>query len=173
MATISGMLPTLVTELSFIASVWLRKLLVCTVLIAAIFIHTSKQTAYDFSNGSKTAKYAHYPAYKYLYCVLWAVCAYTFFAAIYELMYGKNARKHVFLILLFCDTIMLTLLASATGTAGAVLYIGKKGNSRDGCSKICGVFDKFCRHIEVSFGMSVFACFLLVWIIIYSAGAIH
>ncbi|KAI3864167.1 hypothetical protein MKW98_031759 [Papaver atlanticum] len=172
MSNISGGLRRYLSEFSFIASVGLRKVLFWTVFMAAIFIYTSKQTEYDFSNGIKTAKFAHYPAYKYLLSVLWAVFAYTFFAAIYELTYGKTGKKHVLLSLLFCDTIMLALLSSATGTAGAVLYLGKKGNSHDGCSKICVVFDKFCRHMEVSFGMSIFACFFLVWIILYSAGAI-
>ncbi|RZC55498.1 hypothetical protein C5167_014350 [Papaver somniferum] len=167
MSNISGGLRRYLSEFSFIASVGLRKLLFWTVLVAAIVIHTSKQT-----EDEKTTNYTHYPAYKYLLSILWAVFAYTFFAAIYELIYGKTGKKHALLSLLFCDTIMLTLLASATGTAGAVLYIGKNGNSRDGCSKICAVFGRFCRHMEVSFGMSIFACFLLVWIILYSAGAI-
>ncbi|KAI3954468.1 hypothetical protein MKX01_031559 [Papaver californicum] len=70
------------------------------------------------------------------------------------------------------DAIILTLMASATGTAGAVLYIGTKGKSHDGWSKTCNVFDKFCRHMWASFALSIFAYFLLVWVIVYSAGAI-
>ncbi|KAI3855873.1 hypothetical protein MKW92_003127 [Papaver armeniacum] len=120
-----------------------------TVFVAAIVVHT-----------------------EYFLSVLWIVFAYTFFAAINSGICGRSGNKYFLLSLLFCDAIMLTLLASATGTAGAVLFIGTKGNSHDGWSKTCNVFDKFCRYMWASFGLSIFACFLLVWIIVLSAGAI-
>ncbi|KAI3864164.1 hypothetical protein MKW98_031756 [Papaver atlanticum] len=157
---------------SITASLGVRKLLFWTVFVAAIVVHTSKQTVDDYSYGSKTTKYTHYPAYKYFLSVLWIVFAYTFFAAINSGICGRSGNKYFLLSLLFCDAIMLTLLASATGTAGAVLFIGTNGNSHDGWSKTCNVFDKFCRYMWASFGLSIFACFLLVWIIVLSAGAI-
>ncbi|MCL7025278.1 hypothetical protein MKW94_015210 [Papaver nudicaule] len=145
---------------SLSASLGVRKLLFWTVFVAAIVVHTSKQTVGDYSYGSKTTKYTHYPAYN-----LWEVWK--------QILSSQS-------LILRCRTsseynpiIMLTLLASATGTAGAVLFIGTKGNSHDGWSKTCNVFDKFCRYMWASFGLSIFACFLLVWIIVLSAGAIR
>ncbi|MCL7042736.1 hypothetical protein MKW94_015721 [Papaver nudicaule] len=160
------------SSLSVTAGLAVRKLLFWTVFVAAIVIHTSKQTVDNSSDGSKTTKYTNYPAYKYLLAVLWIVFAYTFFASINAMICGAYGNKF-FIQVLMWDAMILTLMASATGTAGAVLYIGTKGNSHDGWSETCNVFDKFCRHMWASFGLSIFACFLLVWIIVYSAGAIR
>ncbi|RZC55497.1 hypothetical protein C5167_014349 [Papaver somniferum] len=160
------------SSLSLTAGLAVRKLLFWTVFVAAIVVHTSKQTVDGLSDGSKTTKYTNYPAYKYLLSVLWIVCGYTFIASINSAICGRSGNKYFILSLLMWDAMILTLMASATGTAGAVLFIGTKGNSHDGWSKTCNVFDKFCRHMWASFGLSIFACFLLVWIIVYSAGAI-
>ncbi|MCL7046006.1 hypothetical protein MKW94_027975 [Papaver nudicaule] len=152
----------------------MRNLLFCTVFVAAIVIHTSKQTVEDISHGtSKTSKYTQYSSYKYLLSVLWIVFVYTFLVWLASFFYGRLGNKAFLLKLLRLDAIMLTLLASATGTAGAVLIIATNGNSQDEWSKTCNVFDKFCRHMWASFGLSIFGCSLFVWIIVYSAGAIR
>ncbi|KAI3908001.1 hypothetical protein MKW98_003646 [Papaver atlanticum] len=161
--------------ISLAASLGMRKLLFWTVFIAAIVIHTSKQTVDDISGhgSSKTTKYTQYSSYKYLLSVLWIVFVYTFLACLTSFFFGRLGNKAFLLKLLKWDAMMLTLLASATGTAGAVLVIASKGNSHDEWSKTCNVFDKFCRHMWASFGLSIFACSLFVWIIVYSAGAIR
>ncbi|KAI3910094.1 hypothetical protein MKW98_014479 [Papaver atlanticum] len=162
------------------ASLGMRKLLFWTVFVAAIVIHTSKQTVNDFSQGnSETTKFTQYSAYKYLLSVLWIVFAYTFLAFLNSIICGRRdhcgrrRNKSFLLRLINYDAMMLTLLASATGVAGAVLFIETKGNSHDGRPKTCDVFDKFCRKMWASFGLSVFACFLFLWIIINSARAIR
>ncbi|KAI3906231.1 hypothetical protein MKW98_021764 [Papaver atlanticum] len=161
--------------ISLAASLCMRKLLFWTVFVAAIVIHTSKQTVDDISGhgSSKTTKYTQYSSYKYLLSVLWIVFVYTFLACLTSFFYGRLGSKAFLLKLLKWDAMMLTLLASATGTAGAVLVIASKGNSHDEWSKTCNVFDKFCRHMWASFGLSIFACSLFVWIIVYSAGTIR
>ncbi|MCL7045040.1 hypothetical protein MKW94_019889 [Papaver nudicaule] len=160
--------------ISLVASLGMRKLLFWTVFVAAIVIHTSKQTVDDISHGtSKTSKYTQYSSYKYLLSVLWIVFVYTFLACLASFFYGRLGNKAFLLKLLRWDAIMLTLLASATGTAGAVLIIATNGNSQDEWSKTCNVFDKFCRHMWASFGLSIFGCSLFVWIVVYSAGAIR
>ena len=58
--------------------------------------------------------------------------------------------------------VFVGIVASATGAAGGVAYIGLKGNSHVGWIKICGVYDKFCRHIGSSVALSLFAAILLV-----------
>ncbi|KAI3831669.1 hypothetical protein MKX03_021145 [Papaver bracteatum] len=58
---------------------------------------------------------------------------------------------------------MLTLLASATCTAGAVLVIAIL------FSKLL----KISNNMWASFGLLIFTCSLFVWIIVYSAGAIR
>ncbi|MCL7033507.1 hypothetical protein MKW94_019831 [Papaver nudicaule] len=156
----------------------MRKILFWTVFVAAaIVIQTSKQTVDDISGGtSKTTQFTQYSAYKYLWSVLWIVLwsvlwsvlwilfAYTLWAFINSKICGR--RDHCggaeINISSQTDNIMLTLLASANGTAGA-----------DGWSKTCNVLDKFCRHMWASFGMSLFACCLFVWIIVISASSIR
>ncbi|RZC47031.1 hypothetical protein C5167_039959 [Papaver somniferum] len=162
--------------ISLAASLGMRKLLFWTVFVASIVIHTSKQTVDDISGHggtSKTTKYTQYSSYTYLLSVLWIVFVYTFLACLTSFFFGRLGNKAFLLKLLKWDAMMLTLLASATGTAGAVLVIASKGNPHDEWSKTCNVFDKFCRHMWASFGLSIFACSLFVWIIVYSAGAIR
>ncbi|KAI3877974.1 hypothetical protein MKX03_027152 [Papaver bracteatum] len=161
--------------MSLASSLGIRKLLFWTVFVAAIVIHTSKQTVDDISGHgtSKTTKYTQYSSYTYLLSVLWIVFVYTFFAFLTSFFYGRLGNKVFLLKLLQWDAMMVILLASATGTAGAVLVIASKGNSHDEWSKTCNVFDKFCRHMWASFGLSIFACSLYVSIIVYSAGAIR
>ncbi|MCL7045694.1 hypothetical protein MKW94_008814 [Papaver nudicaule] len=128
--------------ISLAASLGMKKLLFWTVFVVAIVIHTSKQTVEDISHGtSKTTKY--------LLSVLWIVFVYTFLASLTSFLCGTFGNKAFLLKLLKWDAIMLTLLASATGTAGAVLIIATHGNSQDEWSKTCNVFDKFCRSISV------------------------
>lgn len=69
--------------------------------------------------------------------------------------------------------VMLGLVASATGTAGGVAYIGLKGNSHTGWMKVCNVYDKFCRHLAGSIAVALFASFVLVFLIILSVFSLH
>ncbi|MCL7034066.1 hypothetical protein MKW94_019188, partial [Papaver nudicaule] len=96
-------------DLSFLglaASLGLRKLVFWTVFVAAIVIHTSKQTVDDISHGtSKTAKYTQYSAYMYLLAVLWIVFVYTFLACLSSFICGsrKNGNKAFLLKLVKWD----------------------------------------------------------------------
>jgi uncharacterized protein (TIGR01569 family) len=69
--------------------------------------------------------------------------------------------------------VILGILASATGTAGSMAYLGLKGNKHTGWNKICNIYDKFCRHIGASVAVGLFGsivALLLIWI---SARSIH
>lgn len=67
--------------------------------------------------------------------------------------------------------LILGLVASATGTAGGVAYVGLKGNDHLMWNKICNKYDKFCHHLAGSLAASLFASIvlvLLVWLSVYS-----
>ena len=69
--------------------------------------------------------------------------------------------------------VFVGIVASATGAAGAVAYIGLKGNSHVGWNKICGVYDKFCRYIGCSIALSSIAAILLVLLSMMSAFTLY
>ncbi|KAJ0479267.1 putative casparian strip membrane protein [Helianthus annuus] len=68
------------------------------------------------------------------------------------------------------DALLLGIMASATGAAGGVGYIGFKGNNHTGWTKICNVYGSFCRHIAASIAVSLLpsvALLLLVWVSVF------
>ncbi|XP_028107054.1 CASP-like protein 1 [Camellia sinensis] len=67
------------------------------------------------------------------------------------------------------DVLILGIVAAATGAAGAVAYIGLKGNSHFGWAKICNNYHKFCQHLAASVAVSLVAAIVLVLLIILSA----
>lgn len=73
-----------------------------------------------------------------------------------------------------CDAqVMLGLVASATGTAGGVAYIGLKGNSHVKWDKVCDLHDKFCQHLAASIVVSLLAAFVLIFLIALSIFSLH
>lgn len=75
----------------------------------------------------------------------------------------------------FVGTIQLILgiIASATGTAGSVAYIGLKGNDHARWGKICNLYGKFCRHVGGSVAVALFGSVVTVLLIWLSACSLH
>jgi len=69
--------------------------------------------------------------------------------------------------------VMLGILASATGTAGGIAYLGLKGNNHTRWQKICHIYDKFCRHIGASVAVGLFGSIVTLLLIWISAHSIH
>ncbi|MFS7993703.1 putative casparian strip membrane protein [Helianthus anomalus] len=87
--------------------------------------------------------------------------------ALLKLKQGSMKLVFHFAIL---DTLLLSILASATGAAGGVAYIGYKGNSHSRWNKVCNVFDSFCGHVMGSLAVSLLpsiALLLLVWLSVF------
>lgn len=64
--------------------------------------------------------------------------------------------------------ILLGIVASATGAAAAVAYIGLKGNTHVGWGKVCNMYGKFCRYLGASIGVSLFATVMLLLLVLLS-----
>lgn len=69
--------------------------------------------------------------------------------------------------------LILGVVASATGTAGSVAYIGLRGNHHVGWAKVCSTFDKYCDHLISSIAMSFLASIVLVLLILLSIFSLY
>nr|GEV48988.1 CASP-like protein 1 [Tanacetum cinerariifolium] len=81
---------------------------------------------------------------------------------------GKTSNLQFYFVIF--DVLLLGIMASATGAAGGVAYIGLKGNSHTGWTKVCNVYGFFCFHFAASIFLSLLSSIillLLVWLSIY------
>lgn len=69
--------------------------------------------------------------------------------------------------------VILGIIASATGTAGGVAYVGLKGNDHVNWGKICNAYDKFCKHLGGSLAVALFGSVVTVLLIWLSAFSLH
>ncbi|KAJ0092226.1 hypothetical protein Patl1_25583 [Pistacia atlantica] len=69
--------------------------------------------------------------------------------------------------------LIFRVVASALGTAGGIAYIGKKGNSHVGWTKVCPNYDKFFDYIISSLAMSLLASIVLVLLIFLSIFSLY
>ncbi|KAK9288847.1 hypothetical protein L1049_017313 [Liquidambar formosana] len=159
----------------FAVDVALRFLLFASTLAAVLVMVTAKQTKSVTVPGFPTpgpvpAKFNHSPALIYFVVALSVACLYSLItlvlslSAILKPVYSTLFVFHFALL----DVIILGLVASATGTAGGVAYIGLKGNSHVRWNKVCNVYDKFCQHIGSSVAISLFASVVLVLLVLLS-----
>ncbi|KAF8401542.1 hypothetical protein HHK36_012484 [Tetracentron sinense] len=163
----------------FVLDLSLRLLLFASTLAAVLVMVTSKQTKLIpvalFPTGVPlAAKFNHSPAFIYFVAALSVACLYSIITTLGSIL-AKSKRCSSKLLFHFAliDVLMLAIVASAAGTAGAVAYIGLKGNSHVGWQKVCNTYDKFCRHIGISVAVSLFASVLLVLLVLLSTYSLH
>lgn len=164
----------------FAVDVGLRVLLFAVSLTALVVMSTAKQTELASVPGVPfrlrvTAKFNHSPAFIYFVAALSVACLYSIMTTLASLgVIAKPIYATKFLLYYaLWDVVMLGIVASATGTAGGVAYIGLKGNSHTGWTKICNVYDKFCKHVGSAVALSLFASILLVLLIMLSIFSLH
>ncbi|CAL5337826.1 unnamed protein product [Camellia sinensis] len=159
--------PPAVPKYLVVGDVVLRFLLFAATVTAVVVMVTSKQT----QPTSPPAKFNHSPAFIYFVAALSVAGLYsiiTSLLSVFGLLKPRCSSKLSFHFIIF-DVLMLGIVAAATGAAGAVAYLGLKGNSHLQWTKICNVYDKFCRHIGASVAVSLFASIILALLIILSA----
>ncbi|XP_065863571.1 CASP-like protein 1D1 [Euphorbia lathyris] len=164
----------------FAVDVGLRVLLFAATVTALVLTVTSKQTELVPVPGLLVlvpleAKFTDSPAFIYAVAALSVACLYSIITTVTSL--GVLAKPtHATKILLhyaICDLLMLGIMASQTGAAGGVAYIGLKGNKHVGWMKICNVYDKFCRHVGASIAVSLFASVILVLLVLLSVLSLY
>ncbi|XP_072975765.1 CASP-like protein 1D1 [Typha angustifolia] len=157
----------------------LRLVLLAASVSALVVLVTSKQTK-SFATGlqppfptsiSRDAKFNYSPALIYLLVALAVTVLYSIATIITSCSLISSpapSTRALFLLILF-DALMAAIMASATGTSGAIAYLGLKGNSHTNWAKICNTYGKFCRHIGSSAGVSLVASIVLLVLVVVSS----
>ncbi|TQE02702.1 hypothetical protein C1H46_011675 [Malus baccata] len=145
----------------FCFSLLLRSLLIAASVIGVVFMLSSKQSEDWYTDSSQT--YYETLSFKFTQSP-----AFIYYVAALSLsgLYGLITMFTSFLVILAPASsavlLILGIIASATGTAGSVAYILLRGNEDFRWSDSCYAYNKFCRHLGVSFGVSLVASILLV-----------
>ncbi|KAL8524924.1 hypothetical protein ACS0TY_014517 [Phlomoides rotata] len=158
-----------------VPDVVLRFLLLASCVAAVVVMVTSKQKkliAIPFPPFQlpQSAEFKDSPAFIYFVAALSAAGLYsliTTLVSFYSLLKPGCCPKVISHFIIF-DVLFLGIVASATGSAGAVGYIGLKGNSHVRWNKVCNVFDDFCKHVGASIAVSLVASVVLVLLVVLS-----
>ncbi|OIW00037.1 hypothetical protein TanjilG_26374 [Lupinus angustifolius] len=143
----------------------LRFLLFAASLVAVVVMVTSNETELVLYKGRpvpQPAKFRYSPAFVII----------TTLASL-SVIKKPELKTKLLLHFIFLDVLILGIIASATGTAGGVAYVGLKGNKHVGWLKICNVYDKFCKHTGGSIAVALFGTIVTVFLIWLSAYNIH
>ncbi|KAF7837871.1 CASP-like protein 1D1 [Senna tora] len=125
-----------------------------------------------------TAAYAHAIAFattKYFLVAFSVSGLYSIITTLASIFVIKKPDLKWKLILYFpfWDTLILGIIATATGTVGGVAYVGLKGNHHVGWFKVCNAYDKFCKHLAGSLAVALFGSIVTVLLIWLSAYNLH
>ncbi|KAI3469438.1 hypothetical protein Pfo_026101 [Paulownia fortunei] len=158
-----------------LVDVVLRFLLFASALVAVVVMVTSKQTLllpipFPPFQIYRSAKFKHSPAFIYFVAAFSAAGLYSIITTLlsfYALLKPGCYLKLVSHFVIF-DVLLLGIVAAATGAAGAVAYIGLKGNSHVQWGKICNLYDDFCKHIGASLAVSLFGSIVLALLVLLS-----
>ncbi|KAH0466306.1 hypothetical protein IEQ34_006409 [Dendrobium chrysotoxum] len=157
----------------------LRLLLFAFALSALVVLLTSKQTVTITIltlTITRSAKFTNSPAFVYLLVALSVTTLYSIISLIISAASyrSKSSPSSSSLFkLMVIDLLLAGIMASATGCAGSIAYIGLKGNSHVLWNKICNNFGTFCRHIGGSTLLSLLASAVLLLLVVLSSFTIY
>ncbi|XP_071727364.1 CASP-like protein 1D1 [Rutidosis leptorrhynchoides] len=158
----------------------LRALMFASSLVSVVVMVTSKQTAMiQFSpviTVPVDAKFTHSGSFTFFVAALAVTCLYSLvtFVASFSAMksQGQFSTEHQ-LHLVLLDSLLLGLVASATGAGGGVAYEALKGNPHIHWMKICHIYDTFCDHLAAAGFVSLttsMTLLLLIWLSVTTSG---
>ncbi|GER55878.1 CASP-like protein 8 [Striga asiatica] len=164
---------------SAVGDLVLRFLLFASCVAAVIVMVTGKQSElipipFPPFLVSRDAKFNHSPALIYFVAAVSVAGLYAAITTIVSFFVVLKPTSYIKLVshLVIFDVLVLGIMAAATGAAGAVAYIGLKGNSHVQWRKICDIYDGFCKHIGSSVAVSLFGSVVLTLLIIISVRAL-
>ena len=85
-------------------------------------------------------------------------------------MSGKKGLRPWIAIL---DVVMVALLFSSNGAAGAIGLMGYQGNKHVRWDKVCGVFGKFCGQVAASLLLSMLGSIVFLLLVVFAAFRLH
>ncbi|XP_024958782.1 CASP-like protein 1D1 [Cynara cardunculus var. scolymus] len=152
----------------------LRAFLCATALVAVIVMVTSKQNTLIVVSPVMTisvpAKFTHSASFTYFVTALSVTCLYSIITGIssYSALkkQGRSSTDQQIQFVIY-DSLMLGIVASATGAGGGVAYEALKGNPHIRWNKICHIYDIFCRHLGFAMSVSLLSSMtllVLVWL---------
>ncbi|KAM3357887.1 CASP-like protein 1 [Capsicum galapagoense] len=161
-------LATRSTDYFAVADVVLRLLVFASALVSVVVMSTSKET--EMVPTPRPAKFNYSPALIYFVAALSVAGFFSILTALgslYSLIKPGCSAKIIshFIVI---DLLLLGIVASATGAAASVIYIGLKGNTHAGWGKVCSLYGKFCRYLGASVEVSLFATVMLVFLVLLS-----
>ncbi|KAK9136996.1 hypothetical protein Sjap_007590 [Stephania japonica] len=159
----------------------LRVLLFASTLTALILMATSKETEVVLVPVLnipviRPAKFTHSPALIYFVAATAVASFYslaTIFGTLYRILKPYPTTPLLLLYYIIWEVVILGILTAATGSAGGVAYIGLRGNTHVGWTKVCSTYSKFCKHAGSAVIISLFANVLLVLLIFLSAHSLY
>ncbi|KAL0548332.1 hypothetical protein IC582_012780 [Cucumis melo] len=164
----------------FLVGVVLRFVVFAAAVSSMVVMVTSKQTVVNKLRGVPPgipvqAKFDHSPAFSYFVAALSLTASYSLTTGLASVLViaKPNCSTKCLLHYAIFDTLILGVVASATGAAGGVAYIGLKGNKHVQWDKVCYAFDKFCRHVGGALATSLFASVVMVFLIWISIISLH
>ncbi|KAK9664269.1 hypothetical protein RND81_14G030000 [Saponaria officinalis] len=167
--------------ISWVESV-LRMAALLLTLIAAILFGLNKQTKIvpitispdlPAFNVPVTAKSSYVSAFVYFVVANSIACVFAAVTLVMTLVSKGGTKGISFLTNMLIDLMMVALLYSCIGAAGAVGLLGLKGNSHLQWNKVCDVYAKFCHRVEAALALSFFAAFAYVLLILLSVLKLH
>ncbi|KAK4483278.1 hypothetical protein RD792_010463 [Penstemon davidsonii] len=168
--------PTSPSKHLILADVVLRFLLFASGVVAVVVMVTSNQTEIvrlpfpPFPLAHVPAKFRYSPAFVYFVAALSVAGLYGIITTLVSLyaLFKPSCSKKVLCHFVVFDVLLLGIVAAATGAAGAVGYVGLRGNSHVGWKEVCHEYNKYCKHIAGSLVVSLFGSIVLVLLVLLS-----
>ncbi|OAY84589.1 CASP-like protein 1D1, partial [Ananas comosus] len=160
----------------------LRLFVFASTVSALVVLVTSKDTKTiatgfppPFASVTRDAKFNYSPAFIYLLVALAVAIVYSIITIISSCSLASRPAPSTKILsnLIVFDSLMAGILASATGSAGSVAYLGLRGNSHTNWNKVCNVFGKFCKHIGSSTAVTLAATIGLILLVVLSSYSLY
>ncbi|AEE83630.1 putative casparian strip membrane protein [Arabidopsis thaliana] len=156
----------------------MRVLALVLTMVAATVLGVAKQTkvvpiklipTLPPLNVSTTAKASYLSAFVYNISANAIACGYTAISIVIVMISKGKRSKSLLMAVLIGDLMMVALLFSSTGAAGAIGLMGRHGNKHVMWKKVCGVFGKFCNQAAVSVAITLIASVVFMLLVVLDA----
>ncbi|ESQ55932.1 hypothetical protein EUTSA_v10026349mg [Eutrema salsugineum] len=156
----------------------MRVLALVLTLVAATVLGVSKQTkvvsikvipTLPPLDVSTTAKSTYLSAFVYNISANAIACGYTAISIVILIISKGRRSKGLLMAVLLGDLVMVALLFSGTGAAGAIGLMGLKGNKHVMWKKVCNVFGKFCHQAAASVAITFLSAVVFMVLVVLDA----